>query len=426
MKLLVLASLLQALLPWLSRFGDTGRAPPPAEAVILYCDAFAVVGSLRPLLSPPRGGGKLQQRRWRQPPGTDGTSLLLLRLQGGGGRAFDDDDVRRHQHRVSSPLSAHDNDNDNPGEPQSPLNGDHRGGSEERLPRLDPAATSSSSAPKVPLTWKSVSRQFDLFSELALAYYKESVQGRVMLIGLVGLTLLNSGVSVTFSYLSRDFWNALSSANSVEFAAVLSRYLGALLVGAPIITLWRYQREQLSVHWREWMTARTFSLYVKDRVYYNLAQQDDTPPQRQQPSSTATDSLTTNGEADLQQQAMGATQQQQPQYIDNPDQRIQEDVNSFTSFSLQLVITALTSIIDLWYVKRRPLKFSQKPCPPSFSLNHRDSSPLSLSIHSKVHFPPYCGAYTRRSSRQSSATPCSAPSSRRGWDRNWWISTIGS
>ena len=33
--------------------------------------------------------------------------------------------------------------------------------------------------------------------------------------------------------------------------------------------------------------------------------------------------------------------------IDNPDQRITEDVRTFTAFSLQLFITVVTSIIDL-------------------------------------------------------------------------------
>ena len=158
------------------------------------------------------------------------------------------------------------------------------------------------------MDWEYLGKQAGLFRQMALPYYEESIAGRWLLAGLLGLTLLNSGVSVAFSYLGKDFWNALSSKDTVEFYAVLQRYLAALLLGAPIVTLYRYQREQLAVHWREWMTARTFQLYTTNRVYYNLER---------------------NGE------------------IDNPDQRISEDVNTFTSYSLQLVITVLTSLIDL-------------------------------------------------------------------------------
>ena len=160
----------------------------------------------------------------------------------------------------------------------------------------------------VQLDWNTIGKQLALFQQMALPYYKESKSGRWLLAGLLGLTLANSGVSVMFSYLGKDFWNALSAKDSAEFYFVLQKYLGALLVGAPVATFYRFQREQLAVHWREWMTARTFELYASNRVYYNL---------------------------------------ERSKVIDNPDQRIAEDVNSFTAYSLQLVITMLTSVIDL-------------------------------------------------------------------------------
>ena len=158
------------------------------------------------------------------------------------------------------------------------------------------------------LDWKNIQKQATLFRDMAFPYYQDSKTGRWLLAGLLALTLLNSGVSVLFSYLSKDFWNALSAKDADEFYFVLQKYLGALVLGAPIVTYYKYQREQLAVHWREWMTARTFELYVNNRVYYNL--------ERNKP-------------------------------IDNPDQRITEDVDTFTGYSLQLVITILTSLIDL-------------------------------------------------------------------------------
>jgi putative ATP-binding cassette transporter len=156
--------------------------------------------------------------------------------------------------------------------------------------------------------WKTAGKQFKLFLEMAGPYYKESVEARYLLAAVLVLTLVNSGISVLFSYLGKDFWNALSTKDVEGFAQILQKYVAALLVGAPVITAYRYQREQLSVHWREWMTVRTFQLYTQNRVYYSLER------------STA---------------------------IDNPDQRIAEDVDSFTSYSLTLLITILTSLIDL-------------------------------------------------------------------------------
>eukprot|EP00980_Cylindrotheca_fusiformis_P009340 scaffold2047_cov129-Cylindrotheca_fusiformis.AAC.19 len=158
------------------------------------------------------------------------------------------------------------------------------------------------------LDWEKIRQQTKTFWEMASPYYEESISGRWLFAGMIGLTLLNSGVSVAFSYLGKDFWNALSSKDTVEFYNVLSKYVGALLIGAPIVTMYKFQRERLALHWREWMTDRTLQLYEDNRVYYALDRQRE---------------------------------------VDNPDQRIAEDVKSFTSFSLQLFLTIVTSIIDL-------------------------------------------------------------------------------
>jgi ABC-type uncharacterized transport system fused permease/ATPase subunit len=119
---------------------------------------------------------------------------------------------------------------------------------------------------------------------------------------------MNSGVSVAFSYVGKDFWNALNSKDAEQFYNQLWRYAAALLVGSPVSVLYTFQRERLAISWREWMTDRVLQLYSSNRVYYNLER---------------------GGE------------------IDNPDQRITEDVRSFTNFSLQLFLTILTSVIDL-------------------------------------------------------------------------------
>jgi vitamin B12/bleomycin/antimicrobial peptide transport system ATP-binding/permease protein len=158
------------------------------------------------------------------------------------------------------------------------------------------------------LNWNKIGQQSKEFWDMAYPYFEESKSGRWLFAGMVGLTLLNSGVSVVFSYLGKDFWNALSAKNTVEFYAVLTKYVGALLLGAPVVTLYKFQRERLAVHWREWMTDRTLQLYEDNRVYYAL---------------------------------------ERGREVDNPDQRITEDVQSFTSFSLQLFLTMVTSIIDL-------------------------------------------------------------------------------
>lgn len=89
----------------------------------------------------------------------------------------------------------------------------------------------SASVTEKKLDWNKIGAQTKEFWEMAFPYYEESIAGRWLFAGMIGLTLLNSGVSVVFSYLGKDFWNALSSKDTVEFYNVLSKYVGALVVG---------------------------------------------------------------------------------------------------------------------------------------------------------------------------------------------------
>jgi ABC-type uncharacterized transport system fused permease/ATPase subunit len=96
--------------------------------------------------------------------------------------------------------------------------------------------------------------------------------------------------------------------------------------------LHRFQREQLAVHWREWMTDRTLQLYTSNRVYYALER------------DASSSGKSTNGQ---EENGVSSSDNAITKKIDNPDQRITEDVRTFTAFSLQLFITVVTSVIDL-------------------------------------------------------------------------------
>ena len=123
---------------------------------------------------------------------------------------------------------------------------------------------------------------------------------------MILLTLIVSAVHVVFSYVSKDFYNALEHKDAAAFSRILILYTAILVAGAPTRALYNFQRDRLSIAWRDWMTNRTLDLYSKNRVYYLLDKD-----------------------------------------IDNPDQRIAQDVMAFTSFSLKLLVTLLDNTINL-------------------------------------------------------------------------------
>ena len=97
------------------------------------------------------------------------------------------------------------------------------------------------------------------------------------------------------------------------------------------------------------MTDRTLQLYGSNRVYYAL----ERDLSGSGGSSDSKESLNrTNGESNFQPSFTNNNDDSTPKKtpplrIDNPDQRITEDVRTFTAFSLQLFITVVTSLIDL-------------------------------------------------------------------------------
>jgi len=91
-----------------------------------------------------------------------------------------------------------------------------------------------------------LAEKFNAFTEMALPYYQESSAGRWLFAGMIAMTLLNSGVSVAFSYVGKDFWNALSSKDTEQFYTMLWRYGAALLVGSPVSVVYSYQKERLA------------------------------------------------------------------------------------------------------------------------------------------------------------------------------------
>ena len=89
------------------------------------------------------------------------------------------------------------------------------------------------------LSLRKASELLSTFWSMASPYYKESQPGRRLFYGMILLTLLNSGVSVMFSYISKDFWNALSSKDVNEFYTMMVKFGGALIIGAPVAVLYR-------------------------------------------------------------------------------------------------------------------------------------------------------------------------------------------
>ena len=146
------------------------------------------------------------------------------------------------------------------------------------------------------------------FLQIATPFFKEDKVARNSLIGVVTLSLLNSGVSVWFSYISRDFYNALNARDEPVFYEKIELFFVALAVAVPISVYYRFLRERLSLYWREALTRRVLDQYYADRTFFIIETLRE---------------------------------------VDNPDQRITEDIRQFTRTSLDFFLTLFATLIDL-------------------------------------------------------------------------------
>ncbi|KAK2422013.1 ABC transporter D family member [Trifolium repens] len=151
---------------------------------------------------------------------------------------------------------------------------------------------------------------FRRFWKVAAPYWSsdDKVQARLQLAGVFALTLATTGISVGFSFLGRDFYNALANKDQEQFTTQLLYYLGAFVGGIPFFVLRDYARETLSLRWRSWMTRYYMDRYLKDQTFYKIQSQS---------------------------------------IIDNPDQRIVDDLSSFTGKALSFSLELFNAAIDL-------------------------------------------------------------------------------
>jgi len=201
-------------------------------------------------------------------------------------------------------------------DPSTDKNADNGVGTTEEKPAAPSSASpssSSSTSPRRPVELQEGPSAdlpviFSRLSALATPYWQESPQARWRLGGVVALTLATTGVSVLFSFLGRDFFNALSAKDQAKFTEMLFKYLGAFTLGIPVFVLRDYYQARLALDWREWMTKKFTREYFENQTFYQV-------------------------QADA--------------LLDNPDQRIAVDVRNFTDTTLSFGVIILNAAVDL-------------------------------------------------------------------------------
>ena len=127
-----------------------------------------------------------------------------------------------------------------------------------------------------------------------------------MLAVIVFLSLTTVYISVLFNQWNRVFYDALQNKNFPVFKSQLIHFTWLALLFILISIYKIYLTQGLQMYWRRWMTRQYMEKWLQHHVYYHTEQQ---------------------------------------QTVDNPDQRIAEDLNALTSGTLSLSLGLLSSVV---------------------------------------------------------------------------------
>jgi putative ATP-binding cassette transporter len=148
------------------------------------------------------------------------------------------------------------------------------------------------------------------FLKVATPYWlgDEKKKAWILLFLLIVLMLFETKLAVMLNNQAGEMTSALAAKNGGRFWKSVRACLFVLVFAVPIYAFYYYMRDLFANHWRRWLTSRFLDGYLKGRKYYELG------------SDSA---------------------------IDNPDQRISEDINTFTGRSIHFLLIFLGSIMQL-------------------------------------------------------------------------------
>src|SRR5262249_35285999 len=128
---------------------------------------------------------------------------------------------------------------------------------------------------------------------------------------LLAIITLNLGIvyiSVLINGWNNAYYNALQELNIQKFFQQLGVFCVLATVYIIIAVYSLYLSQMLQIRWRRWLTRRFLGAWLSQRAYYRI---QFTPR------------------------------------TDNPDQRISEDLDQFTTYVLRLSLGLLSSVVTL-------------------------------------------------------------------------------
>ncbi|MEM6432786.1 MAG: ABC transporter ATP-binding protein/permease [Cyanobacteria bacterium P01_D01_bin.115] len=136
------------------------------------------------------------------------------------------------------------------------------------------------------------------------------------LLALLGVLSIASGGFLVWESIQRgEFISALAARDAERFQRALFTFVGILLASALLLSVVAFIRDTVGLQWRQGLTRQFLENYLHDRAYYRLTM----PTAMAEPIAP----------------------------IDNPDQRLSEDIRQVTQTLVLVGVMALESVVQL-------------------------------------------------------------------------------
>src|SRR6266700_5939653 len=145
---------------------------------------------------------------------------------------------------------------------------------------------------------------------------EQRTKGLTLLVTVIGLALGAVWMEVQFNRWYNDFYNTLQTKDQAEFVRQLGLFTLLAFTWIIIVVYQRYFQQMLQIEWRTWLTERYLADWLKDQAHYRMQ---------------------------LLARAAGSP----VAGVDNPDQRIADDLRIFVDFTLTLSLGLLSAVVTL-------------------------------------------------------------------------------
>jgi putative ATP-binding cassette transporter len=128
-------------------------------------------------------------------------------------------------------------------------------------------------------------------------------RAKFLIAALLGLLVAVNALNVLNSYVGRDFMTAIEERSMARFVAKALLYVGVFAASTAVAVVYQFAEQRLGLLWRDWLTKQLVRRYLENDGYYWLREKG----------------------------------------VQNPDERIADDVRNYTTTTISLALVLLNS-----------------------------------------------------------------------------------